>query len=43
MDAEDLAIDFITEMAIDWEGFIDEHDKIDLMWFRNQAQTLSSK
>ena len=27
MDAEDLAIDFITEMAIDWEGFIDEHDK----------------
>ncbi|CAL9958975.1 hypothetical protein VPHK71_0042 [Vibrio phage K71] len=27
MDAEYLAIDFITEMAIDWEGFIDEHDK----------------
>ncbi|AOQ26712.1 hypothetical protein [Vibrio phage 2E1] len=27
MDAEDLAIDFITEMSIDWEGFIDENNK----------------
>lgn len=24
MQAEDLAIDFITEMAIDWEGFVDQ-------------------
>ena len=25
MQSEDLAIDFITEMAIDWEGFVDEN------------------
>lgn len=27
MQAEDLAVDFITEMAIDWEGFVDENGK----------------
>lgn len=27
MQSEDLAIDFITEMAIDWEGFFDENGK----------------
>lgn len=27
MQSEDLAIDFITEMAIDWEGFVDENGK----------------
>lgn len=25
MQAEDLAIDFITEMAVDWQGFTDEN------------------
>lgn len=27
MQAEDYAIDFITEVAIDWEGFVDENNK----------------